>query len=215
MKIIYYISMIFLFSQEVHSDEFKFSSVDCKKPEFSTQKKICWSKELVEIKDEIDSLYKTILLKNKDFRKVLIVDTQFSYFGKLNDCNILDTEDIMNCFLSTMNERLSLLKSVKKNNRDVFNYLTKISHIEHDVFWKYGHLMLNKEVEISGTVLYENIGSIKGMLVDYDKKSLYPEIPVRLKSPISEIDYNRFRRLTTWTGIIRKENDELYFELDE
>ena len=55
------------------------------------------------------------LLKNNDFRKVLIVDTQLPYFRKLNSCEILDNEDINNCLLSTMNERLNLLQGKRLN----------------------------------------------------------------------------------------------------
>lgn len=211
------ILLIFLiiFPMKIHSDEFKFSSIDCKKSEYSIDKKICDNKELVYLRDKIDNLYKIILLKNNDFRKVLIVDTQLPYFRKLDSCVILDNEDINNCLLSTMNERLNLLKSVRKNNRDVFGYLNKISDINHNFFWKYGHLMLNREVNIGGTVLHEKIGSTKGILVDFENHTLHPEIPVKLLTPISEIDYKRPRRLTTWTGKIRKDKKGLYFELDE
>ena len=105
---------MFLFSIEVLSDEFKFTSVDCKKSEFFIDEKICSNKELLNIRDKIDNLYKIILSKNNDFRKVLIVDTQLPYFIKLNSCQILDREDINNCLLSTMNERLKLLKNIRK-----------------------------------------------------------------------------------------------------
>ena len=210
-----YFFFMFLFSIEVLSDEFKFTSVDCKKSEFFIDEKICSNKELLNIRDKIDKLYKIILSKNNDFRKVLIVDTQLPYFRKLKSCEILDREDINNCLLSIMNERLKLLKSVKKNNRDVFGYLNKISSITPDYFWKYGHLMLNREVRMMGTVLHEKVGSIKGMLVDFDNNTYHPEIPVRLINPISDLDYNRPRRYTTWTGKIRKDKNGLYLELNE
>ena len=49
----------------------------------------------------------------------------------------------------------------------------------------------------------------------FDNKTSYPEIPVRLINPISEIDYKRPRRLTTWTGKIKKDKKGLYLELNE
>ena len=53
------------------------------------------------------------------------------------------------------------------------------------------------------------------MLVDFDNNTYHPEIPVRLINPISDLDYNRPRRYTTWTGKIRKDKNGLYLELNE
>ena len=40
-------------------------------------------------------------------------------------------------------------------------------------------------------------------------------VSLRLINPISDLDYNRPRRYTTWTGKIRKDKNGLYLELNE
>ena len=74
--------------------------------------------------------------------------------------------------------------------------------------------MVDKKIDIIGTVLYEKIGSDKGFRVS-ENKTYFPEIPVKLENPISKIEYNRNRYFTWWSGFIRQENNKLFFELND
>lgn len=197
-----------------YSDQFTFKSVYCEKKEFNSEIKICNDKKLLNLMEKIDVLYKVILKKNNDFRKVLIVDTRYSYLREIANCANEEENRQSKCILSKMNKRLELLKKVKRNNRDIFNYLNHINYLNHELFWKYGHFMVDKKIDIIGTVLYEKIGSDKGFLVS-ENKTYFPEIPVKLENPISKIEYNRHRYFTWWSGFIRQANNELFFELND
>ena len=61
--------------------------------------------------------------------------------------------------------------------------MSRLSSIGND------RISLKRELERLISI-FEKIGSIKGMLVDFENKDRYPEIPVKLLTPISKIDYN-------------------------